>query len=166
MRRRFRHSLSRLNFRDTLDRRRTPGARCAPWRTTCPSLAAGVLASSNSPRTPPPYAHPGAGIFCCPMTWKASGMSVPDQTPTPHPDLLLEIDVQGGDAALLRVISTLHHRHAHVRSLTYESCKQDSRLQVRIADGAMRRGHLVGALARCVEVISVRPVSASEGVQA
>ncbi len=100
------------------------------------------------------------------MTWKASGMSAPDEIPTPQPDLLLEIDIQGGDAALLRVISTLHHRHAHVRSLTYERSNQDSHMRVRVADGALRRGHLVGALARCVEVLSVRPVSASEGVRA
>jgi hypothetical protein len=93
-------------------------------------------------------------------------MSAPSEPPTQHPDLLLEIDVQGGDAALLRVISTLHHRHAHVRSLTYDGSSEDSHLRVRVAGGATRRGHLVGALGRCVEVLSVRPLSVSEGVRA
>jgi hypothetical protein len=93
-------------------------------------------------------------------------MSAPTETPTLHPDLLLEIDVCGGDAALLRVIATLHHRRARVRSLTYDGSSQDSHLQVRIAGGAMRRGHLIGALGRCVDVLSVRPVPTSEGVLA
>ena len=170
MKRPDRFPLWRLSFRDTLDLRARPGGACAPWRTTCPSLPAGVLASSTSPRTPLPYAHPGAGIFCCPTTWKASGLSAPNETPngtpTLHPDLLLEIKVCGGDAGLLRVIATLHHRRARVRSLTYDASSQDSHLRVRIAGGGMRRGHLIGALDRCVDVLSVRPATVSETVMA
>lgn len=92
-------------------------------------------------------------------------MSAPDESPQ-VPDLLLEIDIRGGDAALLRVISTLHHRHAGVRSLNYDGSGQDPRLRVQLAGGATRSGHLVGALGRCVEVLGVRPVSPSGGVWA
>ena len=93
-------------------------------------------------------------------------MSTPKEAPAHQPDLLLEIDVAAGDAALLRVISTLHNRQALVRSLTYDGSSQRSHLRVRIAAGAARRGHLVGALRRCVDVLSVRPAPATEGVSA
>jgi hypothetical protein len=161
-----RTSLPRLSFRDPLDRRTTPGGMCAPWCRTCPSLPADVPADPTSPCTSPPYAYPGAGIFCCPTTWKAHDMTASTATPTRQCDLLLEIDVQAGDAALLRVISTLHHRQAHVTSLTYDGSGHEPHLRVRVAAGATRRGPLVGALRRCVDVLSVRPVPVSEGVWA
>ncbi|GAB3879028.1 hypothetical protein [Terrabacter terrigena] len=94
-------------------------------------------------------------------------MPAPTETPKLQPDLLLEIDVRSGDASLLRVISTLHHRHARVQSLTYEgSGGQISHLRVRVAVGAPRRGHLVSALDRCVDVVRVLPVPTFEGATA
>ena len=93
-------------------------------------------------------------------------MSAPNETATLQPDLLLEIDVRSGDASLLRVISTLHHRHARVQSLSYEGSGQISHLRVRVAVGAPRRIHLVRALDRCVDVLSVLSVPALEGATA
>lgn len=93
-------------------------------------------------------------------------MSTPNEAPQPPPDLLLEIDVRSGDASLLRVMSTLHHRHARVKSLSYEGSGQVSHLRVRVSVGAARRGHLVSALDRCVDVLSVLPVPTFEGATA
>lgn len=93
-------------------------------------------------------------------------MTATRPTPQHQPDLLLEIDVQAGDAALLRVVATLHQRQAQVRTLTYDGSGQDSQLRVRVAGTATRRGHLVSALRRCVDVVSVRPLPASEGARA
>ena len=81
-------------------------------------------------------------------------------------DLLLEIEVTPGDAALLRVVSTLHHRHASVASLRFDGLSHGSQLQVRVADGAIRGVTLIGALHRCVDVLDVRPVVAFEGAWA
>lgn len=90
-------------------------------------------------------------------------MSSPKRALPVQPDLLLDIDVRGGEAALLRVVATLHQRHARVRSLTYDGTTQEPRLQVRIDVAAPRRGHLVGALGRCVDVLRIRCVPALEG---
>jgi hypothetical protein len=89
-------------------------------------------------------------------------MTTTDPVPPGDRDLLLEIEVTPGDAALLRVVSTLHHRHASVRSLRFEGLGHSSQLRVRVADGATRGGTLIGALRRCVDVLNVRPVPAFE----
>lgn len=93
-------------------------------------------------------------------------MSPCDPVRVPAADLLLEIDVAPGDAALLRVVSTLHHRHARVRALTFDGAGRDARLRVRVTEGTTRSGALVGALGRCVDVLGVRSLPASEGVGA
>ena len=81
-----------------------------------------------------------------------------------HSDMLLEIDVRPGDAALLRVVSTLHQRQAHVRTLTYDDSNECPRLSVRVVNPNANRAFLVSALQRCVDVLSVR-VPTFEGVR-
>jgi acetolactate synthase regulatory subunit len=89
-----------------------------------------------------------------------------DPLPAPDADLLLEIDVASDDAALLRVVSTLHHRHARVRSLTFDGLGRGARVRVQVTGAATRSGTLVGALGRCVDVLSVRRLTTSEAVPA
>ncbi len=91
-------------------------------------------------------------------------MSTVNNAAMQHPDMLLEIEMRPGDAALLRVISTLHQRQAQVRTLAYDDSNDRPRLSVRVATQSGSRAFLVGALQRCVDVLSVR-VPASESVR-
>jgi hypothetical protein len=93
-------------------------------------------------------------------------MSHTDVAPAPRRDLMLEIDVAAGDDALLRVVSTLHHRHARVRSLTFEGLVNPSRLRVTVAEGATREFTLERVLRRCIDVLDVRLVPTSESAVA
>jgi acetolactate synthase regulatory subunit len=90
-------------------------------------------------------------------------MSTVNNAATQHPDMLLEIEMRPGDAALLRVISTLHQRQAQVRTLAYDDSNDRPRLSVLVASQT-GRSFLVGALQRCVDVLSVR-VPASESAR-
>jgi acetolactate synthase regulatory subunit len=90
-------------------------------------------------------------------------MSTVKTTAMQHPDTLLEIEVRPGDAALLRVISTLHQRQAHVRTLAYDDSNDHPRLSVRVASQTGSRAFLVGALQRCVDVLSVHVPTSEAG---